>query len=191
MKKLYFEDTCEFAEEMFGIQVEGNDVCLIADREIVSEVLQELFIIADGTLYIMDISIGIPECVGYNGPYLITLTTEGEVWVQEAWSSSRNRLVFVDDDFVYVQEKYANDAKDINLNNGEIIEIHFGKEEPTEDKLGFKIITDQDDEPCGFEYRTEGDGYCYNMRYCSCDPVNIDDLIKTYNNIVENVVKLM
>lgn len=182
MEKLNFKNYYELAEEIFNSALcDDVDMALIADYEIVYNVFKGLFTFDDGLeLEVADIELGNGVADGYEGPYLLSLGGDGEIWIQKAMASD-NKILCTGAEVLYVQPKYTADV--LKRNDVDIIfEIYFGEEEK---EPKFHLITDQDDKPCGFEYNDEGDGYCYHMRYCSCESKDIKDIVDMYNGMAE------
>ena len=187
MEKIYFENYYEISQTMICDNDLNNDTGLIGDFELVSRALEDILFTTD-LFKIMNIELGTAECIGYDGPFLFSLTKDGEIWIQRAIPEGRDKIVFILEDHLYVQSKYVKDCKDINLNkHGTMYEICFEEEQDEDPK--FHILSNDDGNPCGFEYHDENDGHCYKMKYCSCEPKDIEDIISLYNKVAENFTK--
>ena len=186
VKKGIFENDFELAETIYSYSLE-NSVCLIGDFNFVSEVLKDLFFIDDGYLTIMSIELNMAELDGYDGPFLLTISEDGELWCQKAIYDERKGIVGFEDDIVFVQSKYIDGAVKACLNDeAEFYRIIFSDDDIDQDEnLDFQILLDQDEKPCGFEYNGGCDGYCCQIRFCSCEEMSMDDIIKAYNEFCD------
>lgn len=192
--KILFESNIDIAEAMFDDYINDDDeVSLVAGFDIVSDVLNWLFNIDDGNLTIKSIELGDGEIDGYEGPYLLCIAKNGELWCQKAYSDS-GKMVYTEDDIIYVEKKYYKEVMDTCFNDeAEIYEISFDDETEEAESCdkSFKLIMDQNDKPCGFDFSDEGENYCFSIHYCQCIPDGIDHIVKLYKALSDEYTKFI
>ena len=126
--KVLFESNIDIAETMFDDFMDDCEVSLVAGFNIVSDVLNWLFNIDDGNLTIKSIELGDGEVDGYEGPYLLCIAHNGELWCQKAYSNS-GKMVCTEDDVIYVERKYYKEVTETCYNDeADIYEISFDDE---------------------------------------------------------------
>ena len=95
--KVYF-DTCELAYNIYMYSHNPDDKTteLIANYEIVSEVLKDLLQFEDTTAF--NILLESPEMDGYEDEYILTIDDEQNVWV-EPFKNSQGKYLMVDEEY--------------------------------------------------------------------------------------------
>ena len=191
MEKLRCKDYYDLAEMIFDSALYDElDVSLIADYEVIYNVLKDLFVFDDNNdLIAADIELGNGIADGYDGPYILSLGADWKIWIQKAIVDNSKKIVFSEAEVSYVQPKYISDVLK-RYDSDTVVEVYIG-EEGKDEEPKFQLLIDQDDKPYGFEYNDEGDGYCCHMRYCSCDNKDIDNLVDMYNSMAEVFGKWM
>lgn len=194
MKKTYFESYYDLADDIFetALQEDGADVAYIGDYESVKSVLKNFIYVDDGDLYnLFNLELENVEVTGYDGPFILMFSCDGDIWCQRAVVS--NMFVKFEDDIVYVQPKYYAAAIQACINDDTEFKVVAVKDEEFEEddcnrNDGFKIIAgEDDDEPHGFQYNYDGDGYCIRLNCCFCEPQDIDRILEIYNKVAKAI----
>ena len=99
--KVYF-DTCELAYNIYMYSHNPDDKTteLIANYEIVSEVLKDLLQFEDTTAF--NILLESPEMDGYEDEYILTIDDEQNVWIEPFKNKNGKYLVFDDQNVTLV-----------------------------------------------------------------------------------------
>lgn len=189
---MYCKSEYEVAEMIYAEDM--GDVEIIGNYDFIVNIFKYLlFFDFESDYYqIAGINIGIPEYEGYDGPYLLSICEDGEIWCEKAILN--NKFLKFDAKKVLIESgEYLEDAKKSCLTEDpEFFIVYIGDDlHPSEDSSGFHILTNDEDDPCGFEYHDEGYGYCYNIRYCSCEPKDMNSIVETYNRIAKEISKLI
>ena len=193
MNKVYFDDYYDLAEIIYErAQEDGADIDVVGDYDMISQVLKNLVYADDADAYeFFNIELENEEVTGYDGPHVLTVESDGKVWCQKALTSKGEFLRF-EADMIFVQEDYLKNVLAASINDdAEFYVISTGgKDEDFNRNEGdFKLLKDQDNKPCGFEYDDEGDGYCCHLRYCSCDSKKLEEILGMYKDITDHLSK--
>lgn len=182
-----YEDSMELAEAIIGSMMEldcdyAGSVTLVADSDTCADVLKDLLFISAMEDYEFDIMSVIVDR-DEPGPYMLSLTTDGEIWAQRGTTDDGGRIM-LDDEVVYIMPEYVKDYKDTIADcEAEMVVFDYGNEE---DKLGF--ISNDEGRICGFHYDDDGDGYCCHVMYCACQP-KVDEITEMCNKIIEIIAR--
>lgn len=160
--------------------------CVIGDFDMASSVLKEFMQIdEDDNWRIVEIDLSSPIVEGYQGLYLLSFCGE-DIWCSKFYKEDGKPYKY-GAEYVFVEEDFLSAAIDNNLNE-ETKYYVLNYEESQEDGSSFEFITNaEDDNVHGFTFSDEGDGYCYNMRFCFCEDKDVDDLAAMCNEVVKTV----
>ena len=192
VKKEYIEDFWDLADvfaEEYSECEEG--MCYIGDFKNCADLLKGIITFDDcDDLSIYSIELCNPDMDCYEGPYMITVTQDGEIFCGKAiWKD--DKFYCTECDVVYVQPEYLKKAIDSNCNfDAQIFCTYVGDEcfEDAEDDVPsgkLSIIQGDDGKPRGFAYHEEVDGECFDYTYCSCEPMSFEDVTDKFNKIIE------
>lgn len=194
--KLVVENDFDIAAAMFERFIDsGESVVLIADFEVCAVVVKELFSLDDdGFLFINGINLAEPEWDGYCGPFMLSISDDGGVWCEKAYWKDREEILRFEEDIVIADPKYYGKVIKACLNDdAEISELLYSDDLSTEydddsdngNGNGFNIIRTEEGKPRGIECSGSGDGYCYEMKICSCEPVDLEEITDMYNSFMD------
>lgn len=118
-------DTCELAYEMFvkSRNDKGKDVKLIANYEVVSEVIKDLLTIGD--TQIISVIISDPDICGYNNEYIVTVDDEQNIWCQPFKSEKGYLIDDCESSDVYFVHEDVSMVAIRNIDEEKIKPFHF------------------------------------------------------------------
>ena len=135
-------------------------------------------------------------CIPYEDctPVLITLSGDGELWIEEAKVS--DSFVLFNSDICYVDVAYYKDVIKVSEAK-KYIPITFDEdfeddeecnEENDDSDDGLKIITNDDGFACGVSLKYDGDHFHINLDYRDCNGLStafLSDIIDYYMTLID------
>ena len=107
-----FDEVYDLADSIVDTinTLDHQDVVVIADYETISELIIELILYLEGEVELVDVLIQDCEYEKYNGPWLLTITPDYELYCERAVSEKGSILWF--DGYLFTTPKYINKIMD-------------------------------------------------------------------------------
>ncbi len=192
-EKIYLENFDDIAGEVYSRSVnEGNDVTVIGDYEFIQFFMQ-LIMAHDincedvGVLNIQYLELSNPEIDGYDGPYLFQVTNIGDVYCEKMVRERDGCTIVTDlegEDYVYVQDEYADLVKDLDSEDTQVVIIvNEYEEDEVNLKNGFLDVITEGNKITGFSFVREADG----IRFCADMHGDVNDTEK-FAKLVSHII---
>lgn len=179
-----FDDVYDLAENIFNVLEESDDedVTVLAEYDTIKELIKAFIISADeygGDINLESISIEPPDYDGYDGPWILSITDDFDLYCEKAIREGRDKIVGFEG-LLYTRPEYINKVlKDVPWINHCII-FKFDDEEIKNDQ---KVCFDWDEDHKGFVFCSCIDGFNQKFRYRGSKVLDEDaawDIVNAY-----------